>query len=45
MAGALWLARDLPVLVTAPAGALIYAALVWLTGGVDRDMLRRLRSA
>lgn len=44
MAGGLWLARDLPVLATAPAGAIVYAAIVWLTGGVDREILRRLRA-
>jgi O-antigen/teichoic acid export membrane protein len=45
MAGALWLARDLPVVLTAPAGAVLYAAVVWVTGGVDRETLRGLRAA
>jgi O-antigen/teichoic acid export membrane protein len=44
MAGALWLGRGVPVLVMAPAGAVVYGAVVWFTGGVDRETLGRLRA-
>ncbi len=44
MAGGLWLARDLPVLVLAPVGALAYAALLWAISPVSREVVTGLRS-
>jgi O-antigen/teichoic acid export membrane protein len=44
MAGLLYLARDAPVLITAPLGALVYAALLWGISPKSREVFTGLRS-
>jgi O-antigen/teichoic acid export membrane protein len=44
MAGGLWLARDLPVLLLAPLGAVAYGALLWAISPVSREVVTGLRS-
>jgi O-antigen/teichoic acid export membrane protein len=44
MAGGMWLARDLPVLLLAPLGALAYGALLWAISPVSREVVTGLRS-
>lgn len=44
MGGLLWLARDVSVLALAPAGALIYGALLWTISPASREVFTGLRS-
>ena len=44
MAGLLWLARDAPVVITAPLGALVYVALLWWISPTSREVFTGLRS-
>jgi O-antigen/teichoic acid export membrane protein len=44
MAGLLWVARDVPVLILAPVGVLVYAALLWAISPASRQVVTGLRS-
>jgi O-antigen/teichoic acid export membrane protein len=44
MAGLLWVARDVPVLILAPLGVLVYAALLWAISPASRQVVTGLRS-
>lgn len=44
MAGAVWLARDYPIALTVPFGAVVYGAAVLLLGGMTVEDLRVLKS-
>ena len=44
MAAVTWPLRDAPVLAVTVLGALVYGGVLFAVGGVDREMLRRLRA-
>ena len=44
MTAVLWPLRDGPAAATVPLGAVVYAVVLWLDGGIDRDVVRRLRA-
>jgi O-antigen/teichoic acid export membrane protein len=43
MGAVLWPVRHQPALLTAPAGAALYGVLLYAAGGLDRELLARLR--
>ena len=44
MAAVLWPLRHGPVLALIPLGAAVYGAVLWLVGGIDRELIARLRA-
>jgi hypothetical protein len=43
MAGVLWPLRHGPVIPLVALGAVVYGAVLFAVGGVDRDLIARLR--
>ena len=44
MAAALWPLRHGPVIPLIALGAVVYGAVLWLVGGIDRELIARLRA-